>query len=267
LPLIRPEGSLGVIVVYYFLPFSEAIDLFYYPALAAFLQFIVNNNPFLFHSLIFDQGSQQDLHQDTAYVVVDHPLELAACWIALEDIQHGSGELMYVPDSHRVPDWNFGGDRKHWVATEDGKEPHDDCARHLTQHAKDSEYGVQYFLPKKGDILAWHADLAHGGAPVKNPGLTRQSLVGHFCPQGRKPHFSRHLPIWSPSVIAAHSLIAASTMASPGDLIKRGRTRRYRHNKISCLALRLFVKRRKSRRCDCSATHFAATASLGVWES
>ena len=40
---------------------------------------------------------------------------------------------------------------------------------------------------KKGDILVWHADLAHGGSPVKRPELTRQSLVGHFCPQSAEP--------------------------------------------------------------------------------
>ena len=28
-------------------------------------------------------------------------MELIASWIALEDVQPGSGELMYVPGSHR----------------------------------------------------------------------------------------------------------------------------------------------------------------------
>lgn len=49
-----------------------------------------------FQGLTFEQGSGQGLHQDTAYVVVDRPLELAATWVALEDIREGSGELMYV---------------------------------------------------------------------------------------------------------------------------------------------------------------------------
>lgn len=189
LPLDGPADRLGVRVVDSFVPFSEALDLFSSPALIAFLQLIFDQNPLLFQSLSFDQGSQQGLHQDTAYVVVDQPIELAACWIALEDIQPGSGELMYVPGSHRLPDWNFGGDRKHWNPIEDGKEPHDQWARHLMRHAQESKYGIRYFLPKKGDILVWHADLAHGGAPVQDPNLTRQSLVGHFCPQDRSPYF------------------------------------------------------------------------------
>jgi len=48
---------------------------------------------------------------------------------------------------------------------------------------------VESFLAKKGDILIWHADLAHGGAPVSNKALTRQSLIGHFCPLTVRPHY------------------------------------------------------------------------------
>ena len=44
-------------------------------------------------------------------------------------------------------------------------------------------------MAKKGDILVWHADLAHGGSPVTRPELTRQSLVGHFCPRSANPNY------------------------------------------------------------------------------
>ncbi|PHQ63636.1 MAG: hypothetical protein COC10_05080 [Sphingobium sp.] len=188
-PLDGPADRLGVRIVDSFVPFQEALDLFSSPELLAFFQLIFDANPLLFQSLSFDQGSQQGLHQDTAYVVVDRPIELAACWIALEDVKPGAGELMYVPGSHRLPDWDFGSGNKHWDSMTDGAETHEKWARHLVQHAKQSPHGLQYFFPKKGDILVWHADLAHGGAPVIDPARTRQSLVGHFCPQGRTPHF------------------------------------------------------------------------------
>lgn len=188
-PLEGPADRLGVRVVDSFVPLAQALDLFSSPRLLDFLQLVFGVNPLLFQSLSFHQGSQQGLHQDTAYVVVDNPIELAACWIALEDVTPGSGELMYAPGSHRLPDWNFGGDRKYWNPVEDGAEAHNQWARHLVDYANSSPQGIQYFLPKKGDILVWHADLAHGGAPVKDRNLTRQSLVGHFCPQGRSPYF------------------------------------------------------------------------------
>jgi len=38
----------------------------------------------------------------------------------------------------------------------------------------------KYFLPKKGDLLVWHANLLHGGEPIHDPSLTRKSMVIHF---------------------------------------------------------------------------------------
>jgi len=187
--LDEPADRMGGRVLDSFVALPQALDLFRVPALFDFLRLIFDADPLLFQSLSFDQGSQQGLHQDTAYVVVQQPLQLAACWIALEDIQPGSGELFYAPGSHRLPDWNFGGDRKHWSMAEDGEETHNRWGAHLVESAQKGEKGIEHFLPKKGDILIWHADLAHGGAAITNPQLTRQSLVGHFCPQTTEPYF------------------------------------------------------------------------------
>jgi ectoine hydroxylase-related dioxygenase (phytanoyl-CoA dioxygenase family) len=186
-PLDGPVPRLGTRVVDAFAAAPQALDLFASPRLIAFLNAIFGEDPLLFQSLSFDQGSQQGLHQDTAYVVVNRPLELAACWIALEDVKPGSGELIYVPGSHRLEDWTFGPGRKHWNPEADGDAPHDAWSAHLRKAA--DELGAARFLAKKGDILIWHADLAHGGSPVTDPALTRQSLVGHFCPQSAAPNY------------------------------------------------------------------------------
>ena len=42
------------------------------------------------------------------------------------------------------------------------------------------------FRPRKGDVLLWSADLAHGGSPVKR-NVTRRSIVTHYCPVDRNP--------------------------------------------------------------------------------
>jgi ectoine hydroxylase-related dioxygenase (phytanoyl-CoA dioxygenase family) len=192
--LDRPVDRLGTRIVDSFVAVPAALDLFTSPKLVEFLNLIFGEDPHLFQSLSFDQGSQQGLHQDTAYVVVDRPLELSACWIALEDVKPGSGELMYAPGSHRLPDWHFGGVRKHFDPAVDSPDSHEDWSRHLRAEAARSPKGVQRFLAKKGDILIWHADLAHGGSPVTDPTLTRQSLVGHFCPQSASPHYFSYNP-------------------------------------------------------------------------
>ena len=50
------------------------------------------------------------------------------------------------------------------------------------------------FLPKKGDVLIWSADLAHGGSPATDPSLTRKSLVGHYCPDRVDPFYFKLRP-------------------------------------------------------------------------
>ncbi|WP_176591895.1 phytanoyl-CoA dioxygenase family protein [Sphingobium sp. EM0848] len=187
--LNEPADRKGGRVVDSFVPLSEALDLFSVPRLMNFFKLIFDAHPLLFQSLSFDQGSQQGLHQDTAYVVVNRPLELAACWIALEDVRPGSGQLVYAPGSHRRPDWDFGGNKKHWDPSQDGPDTHNAWSVDVAEQAKRSDRGIVPFYAKKGDILIWHADLAHGGAPVENDDLTRQSLVGHFCPQTAAPYY------------------------------------------------------------------------------
>lgn len=174
--------------------YDSALELLLGDSVSRFLKVIFDDVPLLFQSLSFDVGSEQRMHQDTAYVVVDSPLELAASWIALEDIQEGSGELMYIPGSHRYPDFHFGGKYKHWSAGRDGNEQHEEWARSLNERAKAMGLPVEVFRPRKGDALIWAADLAHGGSPVTDRSLTRRSLVGHYCPNRIDPYYFSFQP-------------------------------------------------------------------------
>ena len=167
--------------------------LFAKPILS-FLKLLFEDRPLLFQSLSFEQGSQQGLHQDTAYVVVSSPLELAAAWIALQDVVEGSGELMYYEGSHRLPEYHFGGGFKHWNHERDGSQQHDEWAGLIHENARALGLTYRTFLPKKGDVLIWHADLAHGGVPVTDATATRKSLVGHYCPSRCTPHYFSYMP-------------------------------------------------------------------------
>jgi ectoine hydroxylase-related dioxygenase (phytanoyl-CoA dioxygenase family) len=53
---------------------------------------------------------------------------------------------------------------------------------------------LEYFVGShraRGDALIWHADLAHGGSPVTQPGLTRKSLVTHYTGESCLPFYMR----------------------------------------------------------------------------
>jgi hypothetical protein len=44
-------------------------------------------------------------------------------------------------------------------------------------------------MAKKGDVLIWHGDLMHGGAPIQDFTRTRLSLIAHLMPLGVMPTF------------------------------------------------------------------------------
>lgn len=156
-----------------------------------FLKLIFEENPLAFQSIYFHKGSQQSIHQDTAYVITKKPLSLAASWLSLEDIESGSGELAYYPESHKFEHFYFNKNtqRKGWQRKVDGDEMHKKFLESLHIQAKKKQLSLNKFVAKKGDVFIWHADLAHGGSKIINKDATRKSLVTHFCPKSVKPRY------------------------------------------------------------------------------
>src|SRR5215472_6934527 len=73
---------------------SAAREAIAAPKVIEFLLVIFEDQPKAFQGLSFWKGSQQAIHKDTAYVKIDsNPMHLAATWLALADIQSGTGEL------------------------------------------------------------------------------------------------------------------------------------------------------------------------------
>lgn len=159
-----------------------------------FIKVIFERRPILTQSLGFEYGSEQEIHQDTAFVIMTSPLKMVGIWIALEDVQPGSGELIYYPGSHLWPDFLFSGKFRHYDKERDGREQLDAWFAWLHEEARRRNVQLKSFLPKKGDALLWHAGLAHGGSHITRPGSTRRSLVGHYCPVGTRPLYHYYKP-------------------------------------------------------------------------
>jgi hypothetical protein len=165
------------------------------PPIRIFLEKLFREPALAFQSLHFETGSTQAVHNDTAYVVLDEPKSLCASWVALEDIQPGTGELVYYPGGHRFGEFLYPGEKKSWNAKDDGHAIHDHHLQWLHQRAKELGIELQTFRPKKGDALMWHADLPHGGGPISAPNSTRRSLVTHYCPVHCTPHYFQFLEV------------------------------------------------------------------------
>jgi ectoine hydroxylase-related dioxygenase (phytanoyl-CoA dioxygenase family) len=147
------------------------------PRVVSFLGHAFGEPVVVMQSLTFAQSSEQGLHQDYAYVVAKKPGFLAASWLALEDVHPDAGPLGYLPGSHRIPkfDWGDG-----LFLTPESRHDEADFRRHIERQCRRLGLSMRTFLPRRGDLLIWHASLAHEGMPVRDRSRTRLSLVSHF---------------------------------------------------------------------------------------
>ena len=163
-------------------------DLVFAGPLREFLELIFERRALASQSLTFLRGSSQGYHQDTVYVPFSLPTQFAASWVALEDVTPGGGELTYFPGSHRVPEYLYGDrfktlwDAQRMLRRNSLREEMADYSEKLEGRSRMAGLSPKSFMAKKGDVLLWHADLAHGGLPI-DVNKTRASVVTHYCPK------------------------------------------------------------------------------------
>jgi phytanoyl-CoA hydroxylase len=169
-----------------------------HPNISRFLNLLFEQPALAFQSLNFFTGSGQSIHQDTTYVRVDSPMNLVATWIALEDIKPNTGELEFYSGSHRLPDFEFPGNpgKTDWFAEGQSKwfdrknfEVHRKYIEWLSAESERRNLEKKRFMAKKGDVLFWTNDFAHGGSPSQKKEHSRLSLVTHYCPIQCNPYY------------------------------------------------------------------------------
>ena len=165
-----------------------------HPYIVAFLEAIFGQKVVVMQSLIFMYGSQQPTHQDFPWVTAKIASHLAAAWIALEDIKIDSGPLYYYIGSHKIPKFNFGTGILY--KPNSTKSPLE-FANYLDTTCEEHHLPKETLLIKKGDVLIWHAALAHGGAMITNPEQTRKSFVCHYSTEQALP-YHRNFPAQIP---------------------------------------------------------------------
>jgi phytanoyl-CoA hydroxylase len=166
--------------------FPDGPSLVFPPRVRRFLELLYERPPVIFQSMTTRKGTEEVLHQDTGPLGLTEPMSLAASWLALEDVMPGSGELQFVPGSHRVPEKLIDGHIKYHNGD---MQKYHEVLEFARAGCRARGLEVKTFLAKKGDVLIWAADLLHGGMPITDPSITRRSLICHFMPYGVKPIF------------------------------------------------------------------------------
>jgi len=138
----QPDGLESIYDLYVNLQTSRQVCM--HPSITRFLSLVFQAKVLAFQQLLFQVTNGHQWHQDPAYVVVDTSTFLAATWIALQDIEEGSGELAYYDQSHRLPHYIFSNDTKH----SDGDTP--DYSREMEGRLPAAPAGASSSAGKEG---------------------------------------------------------------------------------------------------------------------
>lgn len=185
------------------------------PALAGLLSGLLGARAQFLQSIYFNRGSQQQSHTDYMYMGTAPALQLCGIWLACEDVRPEAGPLFYYPGSHRLPSETVEeryARRMPELAAEIRKNAEslrafyrdrialtgeslevcvffDEWLAEIAARLDQDGFKRVTFLPRRGDLMIWHANLVHGGLPVADPGATRRSLVAHYLTKSVRRYF------------------------------------------------------------------------------
>ncbi len=164
----------------------ELCPVMRHPAILRLVRLFMEREPAPFQSIASHKGTQQGAHSDSIHMTT-YPLGyLTAAWVAFEDIHPDCGPLVYYPGSHRLP---------YVFSREVGIAPGEFAAAGYVSYLEKYEPYIRrllaehrcepsYFHARKGDVLLWHANLIHGGAPRRDVRLSRRAVVCHYFVKG-----------------------------------------------------------------------------------
>ncbi|MDB6169965.1 MAG: hypothetical protein JWM88_2829 [Verrucomicrobia bacterium] len=182
-----------------------------HPEVLRWVRILMDREPAPFQTIASHKGTQQGAHSDSIHMTT-YPLGyLTAAWVAFEDIHPDSGPLVYYPGSHRLP----------YVFSRDvGIQPGEFAAAGYESYLEKYEPFIRdllakhhcepsYFHARKGDLLIWHANLIHGGAPRRDLRRSRRAMVSHYFVKG---------------AVTYHDLASSAARPHLGTCLLRGQT-------------------------------------------
>jgi phytanoyl-CoA hydroxylase len=145
------------------------------PGLLAAIETLLGHRPVICNSLLFEWGSEQDLHFDTFYMPSPTPNMMTASWIAIDPVTPDNGPLVYYPGSHLIEPFRFSDGQLNAIGAEMPA-----ANAHIRDIIRDYRLEEMRFYPQPGDVLIWHAQLLHGGGAITSRAQKRTSLVTHY---------------------------------------------------------------------------------------
>ena len=146
------------------------------------LEELFGRRPKPFQTLNFPVGTEQAVHSDSVHFNSEPFGLMCGVWVALEDISHDQGPLVYFPQSHKLPEIT-----SEATGFDPTSENYQRLVLYWEEQIKEKSYQRKLGIIKKGQAIVWHANLLHGGSPQTDKAKTRNSQVTHYYFEGAKP--------------------------------------------------------------------------------
>lgn len=140
---------------------------------------ILNDAPKVVQSMYFEGNSATWEHQDSYYLDSETIGEMAAAWIALEDISPLAGRFFVCPKSHKLQLENH--NLYNNIAVN-----HEGYINSVVQKIKDENLSIRAPILNQGDVLFWNSWTIHGSLNSTDKKNSRSSITCHAIPNKKK---------------------------------------------------------------------------------
>ena len=161
---------------------SESIrNLVFHPQILSVMQSLFDQEPLPFSTINFVRSTEQPFHSDAVHFPTRPANQLAAAWVALEDIDLRSGPLQVIPGSHMNPEFVYSQiDQPLAKSLSDVKSLYSAYEEWVVKFVKERHLVPVIPRLSKGDCLIWDSNLLHGSPECIDNSLTRRSQVVHY---------------------------------------------------------------------------------------
>jgi phytanoyl-CoA hydroxylase len=147
--------------------------------LASVLTALLGEAPKIVQSMYFEGNSATWEHQDSYYLDSEITGEMAAAWIAIEDISARAGRFFICPGSHQLKLDDHG-------LYNNIAQNHEAYISSVVNRIRKEGLEIRAPILNKGDALFWNAWTIHGSLDSQDPAHSRSSITCHAIPRSRK---------------------------------------------------------------------------------
>jgi phytanoyl-CoA hydroxylase len=140
---------------------------------------LLRDTPKIVQSMYFEGNSATWEHQDSYYLDSENIGEMAAAWIAVEDISPRAGRFFICPKSHKIKLADHAWENN--IA-----EHHDVYIESVVAKIRDLSLEIRAPGLQSGDVLFWNALTIHGSLDSQDPLHSRSSITCHAIPRSRR---------------------------------------------------------------------------------